>query len=426
MAAKTRKVPSYRLHKPTGQAVVRLDGRDIYLGKHGSDESQEKYRRTIAEWLTIGQAKAPTPTDSQGPVIDQRTVNDLILAFLTRHADPYYRHADGTPTGEAENFKDALRPLMRIYGRTPAKDFGPLALKAVRKTLIDAGLARTTINARVRKIVRVFAWAVENEMVPASVHHGLKAVPGLKKGRSEARETEQVKPVPDSDVDAIRPYVSRQVWTMIELQRLTGMRPGEVTMMRTCDLDMTGKLWVYTPRRHKTEHRNKSREIILGPKAQELLRPWLRTDLEGYLFQPREATEERNIKRRAARRSPMTPSQRARRRKRHPKRPPGDRYDNRAYCHAIRRGCARAFPHPTLHQIPKKELTAEQRAELSRWCPEQTWHPNQLRHNAATCLRKEFGLDVARAVLGHSDAATTTIYAERDRSLAAEAMGRVG
>ncbi len=37
-------LPSYCLHKPTRQAVVRLDGRDFYLGKHGTDPSREKYR----------------------------------------------------------------------------------------------------------------------------------------------------------------------------------------------------------------------------------------------------------------------------------------------------------------------------------------------------------------------------------------------
>jgi integrase len=428
MPGKTRKVPSYRLHKPTGQAVVRLDGRDHYLGKYGSDESQEKYGRVIAEWLAAGKARvpAPAPAPAGGCPADEMTVNEVVLAFLTRHADSYYRHADGTPTGEAENFKDALRPLRKLYGRTLAKDFGPLALKAVRGTMIDGGLARSTINARMSRIVRVFAWGVENELVPASVHHGLKAVPGLKKGRSGARESPPVTPVPEAHVDAVRPHVSRQVWAMIQLQRLTGMRPGEVTMMRTCDLDMTGEEWIYRPRQHKTEHRDKGREIPLGPKAREVLRPWLRTDLEAPLFQPREATEERNVRCRAGRQSPMTPSQRARRRKRAPSRAPGDHYDVRAYCHAIRRGCARAFPHPTLSRIPKKELTPEQRLELMRWHPEEAWHPNQLRHNLATRLRKEFGLDVARAVLGHSDAATTTIYAERDKAIASEAMRRVG
>ena len=94
--------------------------------------------------------------------------------------------------------------------------------------MIDSGLARTTINQRVGRIVRLFKWAVENELVPPGVHHGLKAVAGLQKGRSEARETEPVRPVPDAPVEAIRPHVARQVWAMIELQRLTGMRPGEV------------------------------------------------------------------------------------------------------------------------------------------------------------------------------------------------------
>jgi integrase len=54
------------------------------------------------------------------------------------------------------------------------------------------------------------------------------------------------------------------------------------------------------------------------------------------------------------------------------------------------------------------------------------WHPNQLRHNAATRLRREFGLDVARAVLGHSSPAVTEVYAELDGAKAAEAMERVG
>ncbi len=54
------------------------------------------------------------------------------------------------------------------------------------------------------------------------------------------------------------------------------------------------------------------------------------------------------------------------------------------------------------------------------------WHPHQLRHNAATRLRKEFGLDTARAVLGHSSTAVTEVYAELDRDKAAHAMARIG
>jgi hypothetical protein len=102
-------------------------------------------------------------------------------------------------------------------------------------------------------IVRVFKWAVENELVPPDVHHGLEAESGLRKGRSRAPEREKVKPVPDALVDAIRPHIARQVWAMIQLQRLTDMRPGEVMIMRSYALDTSGNVWVYIPNRQKTE-----------------------------------------------------------------------------------------------------------------------------------------------------------------------------
>jgi hypothetical protein len=35
MSATTLRTPSYRHHKPSGQAVVTLEGRDIYLGRYG-------------------------------------------------------------------------------------------------------------------------------------------------------------------------------------------------------------------------------------------------------------------------------------------------------------------------------------------------------------------------------------------------------
>ena len=84
--------------------------------------------------------------------------------------------------------------------------------------MVDGGLCRTEINKRVGKVVRAFRWAVENEMVPPSVHQRrCRPSPGSARGRSEVRESEPVRPVADADVDAIRPHVSRQVWAMVEL-----------------------------------------------------------------------------------------------------------------------------------------------------------------------------------------------------------------
>ena len=54
------------------------------------------------------------------------------------------------------------------------------------------------------------------------------------------------------------------------------------------------------------------------------------------------------------------------------------------------------------------------------------WTPHRLRHNAATQLRKEFGLDAARVVLGHTGVDKTAIYAEIDQEKAAKAMWKLG
>jgi site-specific recombinase XerD len=271
----------------------------------------------------------------------------------------------------------------------------------------------------------MFKWAVANEKVPASVHHGLKAVDGLKRGRCDVRESPPVKPVPDAFVDAVLPHVSRQIAAMIELQRLTGMRPGEVVIMRTMDINTSGPTWEYRPDLHKTEHHGKDRLVFLGPKTQAILKPWLRTDLSAFLFSPRDAVAERMVALRAGRKTKVQPSQRNRRKKR-PAHRPGERYTTLSYALAIDRGCDRAFPHPTLKGIPAKELTKEQRAELEEWQRAHRWSPNRLRHNAATRIRREFGLDVAKAVLGHSSVMPTQVYAEQDMEAAAAAMAKVG
>jgi integrase len=110
-------------------------------------------------------------------------------------------------------------------------------------------------------------------LVHPTVYHGLKAVFGLRQRRSEARESKPVKPAPDDHVEAIESHVARQVWAMVKLQQLTGMRPGEVIAMRTSDLDTSAGVWSYTPGSHKTEHHGRDRIVFLGPKSQEILRP---------------------------------------------------------------------------------------------------------------------------------------------------------
>jgi integrase len=266
--------------------------------------------------------------------------------------------------------------------------------------MIDAGLSRTTINFRISKVRRMFKWAVGNELIAPGVYQALTAVAALLPGRDGVRETGPVKTVPEAHVAAVLPHVSKPVREMIELQSLTGMRPGEVMAMRGVDIDCSGKIWIYRPAHHKTTIHGHERVILFGSQAQAVLRPWLGDDPTVYLFSPATAVATRNTVRRTGRKTPMTPSQAKRKPKRNPKRPPRERYDKNAYGQAIMRACKKAgVPH---------------------------WHPNQLRHNAATRIRQRYGIEAARQVLGHRAAAVTEVYAEADFKKVAEIMAEIG
>lgn len=414
------RIPSYRRHKPSGQAVVTLGGRDIYLGKYNSAASRAEYNRLIAEWT------ANNGTLTSGHDL---TVIELAAAFM-RHAKGYYRRPDGSLTGEVANYRTLIRRLRTLYGRTRVADFGPLALKAVRQQLVDTGLARKTVNQAVNRIRHIFKWGVENQLVAPSILHGLQAVGGLRVGRSSAKETAPVKPVPDAFVDAILDHVSSQVAAMIALQRVAAMRSGEVTIMRGCDIQMSGATWVYTPTTHKTAWHGHERKVYLGPKAQAIIRPFLRSDLQAYLFSPIEAETERNGRRLGVISSDRTtkvyPSElRGRQRRRDAcqgkrrKRALRAHYDTASYYKAVVYGIEAA------NRARLKEAKAEG-FDLDKVELIPHWYPHQLRHNAATELRRGHGIEVARIILGHRSAAITEVYAEVDHTRAIEVMARIG
>ena len=410
---------------PTLRRRVLASGREQFYSRFGDKQlafgtDEQQARREFAEMLRSWEAHGQRlPVDVAGaPAL---TIADLVRAYV-QHADGYYRRPDGTPTNEARNTRDAVggdgvgvrkpESLLGMYGEERASDFGPVKLAHVRERMIAAGLARVTINSRVHRIRRAFRWAASREMVGGSVVQSLAALDGLRLGRSAARETEPIRPVLLEDVEATVAHLSRQVAAMVWLQWWSGMRPGEVVAMRPCDIDTSGDVWTYRPQRHKTQHCGRERTIDLGPRAQDVLRPFLqrvpRPRQDAPVFRPDDAEAERNRDRRGRRGSPMTPSQ-ARRAKPDRARAPGDTYD----VHTYRRAIARAVA-----------LVNKRRADGAATVPD--WHPHQLRHSAATRLRKEVGLEAARVVLGHSRAAVTEIYAEVDHAKAREIMGKLG
>jgi integrase len=389
------RLPKYSLHKPSGQAKVRHNGRTVYLGKFGSPDSHEAYARFIAS-IPKPEDVAPFVAPIREAANPEKTllVGEVVLRFF-EHATGYYVR-NGVPTGEHITIRACLRPLTKRFGQLPADEFGPKKLKLVRTDMIELGWTRRTINKAVNIVKRCFTWAASEELVPGETALALKTVQGLQKDRTPAREKDPVGPVADEEVDAVLPIVSDLVANVIRTMRLTGARPGEVLAMTAEEIDRSDpSCWVYRPADHKCTHKNKDRAVMIGARAQEVILPRiLKTEPGGKLFP---------ITRAALRR-------------------------------AINRGCMRALPHPVISQIepslrtPEQPSlrTPEQKSELKTWIKAHSWHPNQVRHTVATEIRAKFGLEAAQVLLGHTRADVTQTYAEHDQRRAADIARKIG
>jgi hypothetical protein len=126
------------LHKASGQAIVTLAGRDIYLGRWNDREKHERYRRAIAEWMAAGCPRQPLRLVS-GQAISIDQLADAYEADLAVKAES---------EGVRERVQLSLRPLRSLYGGTPAAEFGPKKLKAVRAEWIRDGISRAVVNER--------------------------------------------------------------------------------------------------------------------------------------------------------------------------------------------------------------------------------------------------------------------------------------
>lgn len=408
----TYTTPTYRLHKPTGRAVVTIDGKDYYLGVHGTRESRQRYDRMIAEWLLRGR-QGPAAADPT-----TATVSQVAAGFLDYRQSE--RRAAGGKDGKAIT---SMRWLCDLYGDTLANEFGSVQLQAIRVKMAGTRtvyfgrestrtLCRKRINQFVHMIQAAFRWAASAGIVLPSVWHSLSTLRPWKDGECPARpDNPKVLPADPDDVEAVLEVANPVLAAMIRLQLYTGMRSGELCAMEAVHIDMGGPVWKYRPPTHKTQRHGVDRVILIGPQAQEVLRPFL-LHLNGPIFRPAEA-DSVHFKVYATKGGPPRIGRVARTTK---GRTLHQRFRNITYYNAILRACRLA---DKLAHLRNPDVPAD-KPIVNRW------HSHQLRHAAATNLREKFGIDVAQAVLGHTSSAMTERYAKPSNAAAENAMRVVG
>jgi integrase len=365
-----------------------------YLGKD-CDEARKRYDQ-LAEEERSKQAAAPA-----GGI----TVAGLLLLYYQS------REECGTDLRDLAMLKAASRfAVADGRGADPAAGFKAKALQRVREAMIAAhsrrgksetpkSLSRHYVNKLIRQLQAAWHWCGEQELIPADTAVSVCAVKALRRGRG-GRELPRIPAVEPWAVDATLPELAPVVASMVRLQLLAGMRPGELCALRRRDVSLSPResvslpetdrtvsaiacgetvVWVAVPDSHKTLWRGKPRAICFGPQSQAILRPFLERGPDEFLFSPA--------------------------------RKPGKRFTTQSYgkcvAAAIRRAnTGRARSDPPERMIPE-------------------WAPNQLRHRAATEVAESFDRATASAVLGNG-LAVIDVYVEQELKKAAAAAAKIG
>jgi integrase len=435
-ARQTVRIPKLCHHKRAGLAYVTLGGRQRYLGRwdpitdRPTKAAQSKFHKLMGEHLAAAGAGDGTE--------HCETIAEMCAAFVA------FAHAKYNGSSQMDLVRSAIQCLLVGYAADPPGAFNTLQLLACRQRLLGRDLNRHVINRTIRQIKRIFRWAGTYQRIDPMISHRLECVEGLSWGEG-GRESVERMPALWPQVQAVEDLVARQVWAMIQLQWVTGMRSQNVCEISTGRIEMGDKdVWFYTPVSDKARRRRKRGEklvIALGPRAQEILGPWLRFDVNEFLFSPAEAEAEHRDRRRAHRKTPLWPSHLARygrQRRRRSLQAPGDCYTSGTYRRAIRRACEQLYPLPaTLARRKGEKPTAwrtrlagsEAGAEdLDAFIQRFWWTPHQLRHAFATRAGDVFDgeLDTVAAALGHKHVDTTLLYAHLNKNKAAKVARRIG
>lgn len=306
------------------------------------------------------------------------TVSALVSMWCA-HCETYYK-----ATSMSRNSILDVRLFRDMYGGASVAELTHADMLQLRDALIRSGICRTTVNRRLWCVKHMMEWALDEALISATVKAELTQVKGIKRGRTAAPERPPVRAVDDATVDATTAHMMPSTADMVRVHRLTGMRPCELCAMRWSHIDTSRTPWVYRvpPEANKNSWRGEighPRVVCIGPRAREILERHRDGDVP---FSPAAAVAEHLAARRAARVTPFYGK--AKPAAPHVPRVLGEAWTTDAYTRTIHAACARAKIKP--------------------------WGANRLRHTFGTEVRRKFGLDTCRAVLGHVDGCVTDRY----------------
>ncbi len=296
------------------------------------------------------------PTTSTA--LSLRQLRELYL----RHAEKHYRRRSGQPTREHLNMRAAIDHYMHYAGE--GFDLARLNRHQIRAWLDQLAaekLSRPYINACLSRLRRFARWCADLDYISTSPVEQLRLVKPLQPFRTDAREPVKKAPPAIDHFDRILPFLAQPARDVIQLLRLTGARPSELLELTNAEVHIDEHGARLCPLQHKSAHRGKSRVIPLSNRAAAIIdRHW----------------------------RPLLPADQL--------------------FPSSRRSTARG--HFTIDGLRAAVKRACKRAGVSGF------ELYDVRRRVAREVRRAGGLDAAQALLGHSKASTTEIYAPIDET----------
>jgi len=299
-----------------------------------------------------------------------------ICALWAEHCRQSYHGPDGKPTSTAINAVLDVRLFRDLFGNAAVSEMTHGDMLSFRDALVRSGVGRSTVNMRLWRVKYMLSWALDEALITATAKAELTQVKPVKRGRTAAHESAPIRPVDDATIEKTVARMIPNTADMVRVHRLTGMRPCELCALKWSRIDTSRTPWVYSvpPEANKNDWRGeygRPRVVCIGPRARAILE---RHKGDGDVpFSPMRAMAEYLEGRRAARVTPFygksSPDF-------HVARVLGSQWTTDAYSKTIRAACLRAGVTP--------------------------WGANRLRHAFGTDVRRQFGLEAARAVLGHT------------------------